>query len=187
MDTMPFDATRLRSLASHYGVTVIEKPNGHWQLQAGDRLVNWYPLSRYSTAYLRGAAGGKRYVSMEQALELALGRKLGAPVPVVRPSTGVRTRMRKRLMKTCDGFCHWCRVKLDDHNANLPHYPTIDHFIPLSRGGTNEPSNLVVACYACNQKRGNSMPPQIVPEKSQKSVASDAEGVPWHEDGAPRT
>ena len=42
--------------------------------------------------------------------------------------------------------CAYCRTK-----DNL----VIDHIIPLSKGGTNELSNLQVLCKLCNQKKGN--------------------------------
>lgn len=32
---------------------------------------------------------------------------------------------------------------------------TIDHIIPLTRGGGNEPANMVPSCSPCNNKRGN--------------------------------
>lgn len=35
---------------------------------------------------------------------------------------------------------------------------TIDHRMPLSKGGDNNITNLVLACYECNQKKGNMMP-----------------------------
>jgi hypothetical protein len=32
---------------------------------------------------------------------------------------------------------------------------TIDHFQPLSHGGSNDPDNWVYACHACNEFKGN--------------------------------
>jgi hypothetical protein len=32
---------------------------------------------------------------------------------------------------------------------------TIDHLIPLSVGGSNEPENLWLACRSCNESKGN--------------------------------
>ena len=33
--------------------------------------------------------------------------------------------------------------------------PTIDHVIPLSKGGTHTWGNVQLACYECNQRKGN--------------------------------
>jgi 5-methylcytosine-specific restriction endonuclease McrA len=44
-----------------------------------------------------------------------------------------------------DGECVYCGTTDDI---------TIEHRIPLSRGGTNWPSNLVPACTTCNCKKG---------------------------------
>ena len=38
---------------------------------------------------------------------------------------------------------------------------TRDHLLPLSRGGTNEWSNVVTACSPCNTKKGNHLPSEI--------------------------
>lgn len=35
---------------------------------------------------------------------------------------------------------------------------TVDHIIPLSRGGTDTPENLQCTCNSCNWLKGNKMP-----------------------------
>lgn len=56
---------------------------------------------------------------------------------------------RKRILKKNYGICACCGRKLN------PKTMTIEHIIPLSRGGTNEEKNLTVLCYDCNQRKGN--------------------------------
>lgn len=36
--------------------------------------------------------------------------------------------------------------------------PEVDHFIPVTRGGTNDPSNLWTLCHDCNKKKAFGMP-----------------------------
>jgi 5-methylcytosine-specific restriction endonuclease McrA len=38
---------------------------------------------------------------------------------------------------------------------------TRDHLVPLSRGGTNDWTNVVTACSPCNTRKGNRMPEEI--------------------------
>ncbi len=38
---------------------------------------------------------------------------------------------------------------------------TRDHLLPLSRGGSNEWSNVVTACSPCNTRKGNHLPSEI--------------------------
>ncbi|MEU2106485.1 HNH endonuclease signature motif containing protein [Nocardia sp. NPDC019255] len=56
-----------------------------------------------------------------------------------------------------DGYrCHLCRRKTDPTKvAPHPRSPTIDHVIPLSKGGTHEPSNCRTACFHCNATKGD--------------------------------
>src|SRR3546814_4901845 len=46
--------------------------------------------------------------------------------------------------------CWYCGTKLTAYH--------VDHRIPLARGGSNGPENLVIACPACNLSKGAKMP-----------------------------
>jgi hypothetical protein len=56
-----------------------------------------------------------------------------------------------------DGWrCHICRRKLK-HTTRWPHprTPSLDHLIPLTRGGLHLPANVATACLSCNSSKGN--------------------------------
>jgi 5-methylcytosine-specific restriction endonuclease McrA len=55
----------------------------------------------------------------------------------------------KKQNKIQKGRCYYCGQK-----KKL----TIDHIVPLSRGGSNWPSNIVLACGSCNSKKHNKLP-----------------------------
>ncbi len=56
---------------------------------------------------------------------------------------------RRNLYLRDNGRCVYCGQKI-----SLASF-TIDHVIPRSKGGTTEWNNLVTACMACNNKKGN--------------------------------
>lgn len=49
------------------------------------------------------------------------------------------------------GRCYWCGKAV----GKAYH---VDHIVPLSRGGSNWPDNLVIACPQCNLSKGNKLP-----------------------------
>ena len=54
-----------------------------------------------------------------------------------------------------DGWrCQICKRKIRK-NAKYPHphSPTLDHIIPLAKGGTHERKNVQLACFICNSKK----------------------------------
>ena len=53
------------------------------------------------------------------------------------------------------GKCHWCSCALGTFDKAGWH---IDHRVPLSRGGTNEARNIVLACDVCNQAKSTKLP-----------------------------
>lgn len=56
-------------------------------------------------------------------------------------------RARRLVLESAAGRCHYCGDVFDEL--------TIDHVIPLSRGGSNSPTNLVAACLGCNQTKAD--------------------------------
>ncbi|HUG60377.1 MAG TPA: HNH endonuclease, partial [Methylomirabilota bacterium] len=57
--------------------------------------------------------------------------------------------VRQRIY-TRDGFaCRYCGRKRG-HAVRLE----LDHFYPVSRGGNDDPDNLVTACFDCNRAKG---------------------------------
>lgn len=62
----------------------------------------------------------------------------------------------RRQYKVQKGLCWWCgkAVKWEDRHD--------DHLIPLSRGGTDWPSNMVVSCAFCNLSKHDKTPDEFV-------------------------
>jgi 5-methylcytosine-specific restriction endonuclease McrA len=46
-----------------------------------------------------------------------------------------------------NGRCFWCAEEIQQGGH------TVDHYVPLTKGGSNDPSNLVVACRSCNSRK----------------------------------
>jgi|GEM_PF-3632703 5-methylcytosine-specific restriction endonuclease McrA len=52
--------------------------------------------------------------------------------------------------------CEYCgKRNLHTENKNCPDLATIDHFIPISKGGTHAQANLRLVCKGCNDIKGS--------------------------------
>ena len=69
-----------------------------------------------------------------------------------RANGGTWKRRRRQVMTRDGGFCQ-LRFSRCTGIAT-----TLDHIIPVSRGGNDSLDNLRAACSSCNQAKGNSMP-----------------------------
>ncbi len=70
------------------------------------------------------------------------------PVATVVQNRVARRSMRPKrqtVFQKTDGICHYCASSAE----------TIDHMVPLSRGGSNDIENLIGACKKCNGDKGN--------------------------------
>lgn len=56
-------------------------------------------------------------------------------------------KIRERILIRDSYLCQYC-----GNDAN-----TVDHIIPITKGGTDEEFNLTSACNACNSRKGNRM------------------------------
>lgn len=61
---------------------------------------------------------------------------------------GASLRKKKLILFELCRSCQYCGVLLSEDRA------TLDHLLPLSRGGTNKWSNLILSCKPCNSEKG---------------------------------
>ncbi len=54
--------------------------------------------------------------------------------------------------KTAKGECHWCGKKFSAKEL------TMDHIVPISRGGRTVKGNVVPSCKECNNKKKYLLP-----------------------------
>lgn len=58
----------------------------------------------------------------------------------------------RHIYEEQEGRCFYCGISVFFH---IPKDVHVDHFVPLTRGGTNWPDNLRVSCASCNTSKGN--------------------------------
>lgn len=100
-------------------------------------------LSRSSTRRghgTRGAHVGRRSTEPVRSL----GRK--------DTHVALKRALRRCALRDCNQRCVYCAARLDQFTA------TLDHVVPLARGGSHDPGNLVAACAPCNRMKGDLLP-----------------------------
>jgi hypothetical protein len=73
-----------------------------------------------------------------------------------------RVRFNRKWVFLRDNYtCQYC------HDTLTPKQCTIDHVVPVSKGGKTTWHNVVTACYSCNNSKGNRMEirPKVQPEQ----------------------
>ena len=131
-------------------------------LNASFEPLTMVPLKRA----LRLVIDGKAEI-VEADGRLVRSERLAFPRPVVIRLTKfihVPRRFRRQVTNTFlfarDHYrCQYCGRGSADLRPRES--LTRDHLIPLSRGGTNEWTNVVTACSACNTRKANRLPSEI--------------------------
>lgn len=68
----------------------------------------------------------------------------------------VKLKVRLAIWERDDYKCAYCGCQVFVNARECaPDKATLDHVHPRSRGGTNAQSNLVTACYDCNQRKAD--------------------------------
>ena len=123
-------------------------------INASYQPINVTSARRALTLLFKGAA-----VVEEVSAHMARTTKINIPIPSVvrllryrRMPRHSRAVSRKGIMLRDAGTCQYCLVKLPARGL------TLDHVIPKSRGGSSTWDNLVAACYACNNFKGDRTP-----------------------------
>lgn len=85
-------------------------------------------------------------------------------VPNQEPPLAVSKRLRAEIFRRDNSTCRYCGAKAPAVEI------TIDHVVPVTLGGSDDPSNLVTACADCNNGK-TSVPPNAA---IVKQVSEDA-------------
>jgi hypothetical protein len=70
------------------------------------------------------------------------------------PREQIGARLRFEILRRCNFACYYCGIPAA-LGAKVLH---VDHVIPVALGGTNDPWNLVAACWDCNAGKTNGVP-----------------------------
>lgn len=71
------------------------------------------------------------------------------------------TWSRQGVLSRDSYTCIYCGARIGDTVQGrilTRHDLTVDHILPVSRGGKNTWSNTACACFACNHRKGNRLP-----------------------------
>lgn len=74
---------------------------------------------------------------------------------------GISKSCKDFLVKSYKGKCQYCF-----HPGN-----TLDHIIPLSKGGARGASNITLACTSCNNKKGDKIYPNNITKPLLEAAA----------------
>jgi hypothetical protein len=89
------------------------------------------------------------------------------------PGHRIPDRLRFQILER-DGFrCRYCGRSKDEPSVVLE----VDHVVPVTKGGTDEPDNLLTSCEPCNQGKGARVG-TVAPERaaSVRDLTAIAEG-----------
>lgn len=168
----PVDRIRVgkRTLASDFGTATRSSQPNYWQVdkklkaleEIGCIVVG--DTNREGTEYLVRAPADVPVVAERMANEGALDSG-SAPSHFTDPA------LRLTLFERDGWRCRYCGERVTEQTV------TLDHVIPQSSGGTDDPDNLATACLMCNSvKSGRSLTdaaPALLDAIRRRTTAED--------------
>lgn len=137
------------------GVTLEKFGEYHYQLR-GVFIVNiWPSKTKY---YVEGTNKSGRYNSLDDLVSLSIGEK-NPPEAEIKVKR-INLKKQKALLWEQSHVCFSCGKEIETFDQ-----ATVEHKIPLSRGGSNRLSNLALSHGNCNQVRGNDISVEMSPNE----------------------
>ena len=65
----------------------------------------------------------------------------------------IPVELHKQVRRRAHSLCQYCQTSEQWQYVGF----TVDHIIPVARGGTDTPNNLALACFHCNRRKGQSI------------------------------
>lgn len=140
------DIESLSQELEEQGLSLEKKSNHHYHITGGKFLINYYPSTQ--KIYVAGTTGATKVSSVEMMIRAANG-DFAAAKKAKRKNKSNRA-LRGKMLKKND-LCCICGnpMTLDDSS--------LEHVIPLSKGGLNHPNNYALSHIACNLAKGSSL------------------------------
>lgn len=130
---------------------IIKHTDYHFSIKGSIYNVNFYPTKK--TFYINGCnAIDKKtctYKTVEELIDIADGNKNFSNTLSKENAKRKNYKNRKKQLFENIKSCFWCSKELTLETA------TVEHKIPVSKGGSNRNDNLTLACAECNAKRKN--------------------------------
>lgn len=84
--------------------------------------------------------------------------------------------LRDQLIREQDNRCHYCRCVMLPADVDHDRAVTLDHIVPVSRGGEHKHVNTVAACRKCNITKADALLKPKPPAKKPRRIGlpSDA-------------
>lgn len=73
----------------------------------------------------------------------------------------VPINIKQKLLLKTNGVCYYCRRRLVLKKKRHSEIVTVDHYIPLSKGGYDDFDNKVPACRKCNNLKADMLPEEF--------------------------
>lgn len=83
----------------------------------------------------------------------------GVDEVVIRKERDKARKLRKSQWwktKLSTGICHYCGEKFPARQL------TMDHILPVTRGGSSSKGNIVACCKGCNTKKRDMLPDEFI-------------------------
>lgn len=121
------------------------QPENYDRIRAQQKAYYTKPEAlEHRKAYLQSRYGTPEWKALKSAhRHIRRAHKNAAPGKYTAQDVQAQFQRQK-------GKCYWCHKKLTTYH--------VDHIIPLSRGGSNWPDNIVMACPTCNCSKHNKLP-----------------------------
>lgn len=84
---------------------------------------------------------------------------------------------REHLFRSGLRTCRYCGVKLT-LDRNKPNSLSLDHYVPLSKGGMNKRKNYVASCEPCNSAKGSDLPHEFMARRHHIKTPTTASSLP---------
>lgn len=150
-------------LVSVYGVLIYERPGGDFPCEI--LAINPPKYLEEKNVNLFRELRGKESKFLDGSVNDAQ-RRAGKRSSAGRNARGLRAALYfGNERENCTGYirhvlntgiCFWCECEF------IPKELTIDHFIPLSRGGGHTISNIVACCERCNREKLKLLPGEYI-------------------------